>query len=257
MHGDEGSNHMKKILIKKAPTILSIASVIGVGVTAVLSAKSMPQYLSAVHNAEAKKEKELTKKEETKLGIVIFAPAIIAGLSTSACILGANILNRRNQAALMSLYALLDSSYKDYRKKVKDIYGDDADKIIVGEVAKDKYKKCDIQITDADKQLFYDDYSQRYFESTVEYVQGAEYHFNRNFALRGEATVNEFYDFLGIDRIPGGDDIGWVYDGGYENDGGCVWVDFEHQKIELEDGLECYMIWYDFEPGLISKYYDD
>lgn len=253
----KGGNRMKKTLIKKTPTILSIASIIGVGVTAVLSAKSMPKYLSAVCTAEEKKKKELTKKEETKIGIVIFAPAIIVGLSTSACILGANMLNKRNQAALMSLYALLDSSYKDYRKKVKDVYGDDVDKIIVGEVAKDKYKKCDIQINDEEKRLFYDNYSQRYFESTVEYVQGAEYHFNRNFALRGEAAVNEFYDFLGLDHIPGGDDIGWVYDGGYENDGGCVWIDFEHQKIDLEDGLECYIIWYGFEPGVLSKYYDD
>lgn len=248
---------MKKTLTKSAPVILSVASVIGVCVTAVLSAKLMPKYLGEVGTAEAKKGRELTKKEEVKIGIVIFAPAMVAALSTSACILGINVLNRKNQASLMSLYALLDTSYKDYRKKVTDVYGEDADKTVVSEIAKDRYTKCNVKITDENKQLFYDDYSQRYFESTIEYVQGAEYHFNRNFALRGDGRINEFYDFLGIDHIPGGDDVGWVLDPGYDNDGGCAWIDFTHQKVELEDGLECYIIWYDFPPGIISTYYED
>lgn len=245
---------MKKTLMKSAPVILSVASVIGVGITAVLSARLMPEYQRRVVTAEAEKERELTGKEEVKIGIVTFAPAIIAGVSTGVCILGIDILNRKKQASLMSLYALLDTSYKDYKNKVKELYGENADKAVVSEIAKDRYRKCDFEITDENKQLFYDDYSQRYFESTVEYVQGAEYHFNRNFALRGSNTVNELYDFLGIDHIPGGDDVGWTYDPAYDNGGGCMWVDFGHQKVELEDGLECYIIFYEFPPGSISEY---
>lgn len=50
--------------------------------------------------------------------------------------------------------------------------------------------------------LFYDGYSQRYFESKISQVLQAEYHLNRNFAIGADVTLNDFYLFLGIDRIP-------------------------------------------------------
>ena len=63
----------------------------------------------------------------------------------------------------MSAYALLDSSYKEYKKKTDELYGEDAGKQIRGEIAKDKYVGDDVSLDDG-KELYYDFYSGRYFE---------------------------------------------------------------------------------------------
>lgn len=44
-----------------------------------------------------------------------YIPTAAFGLSTIACIMGANALNSRKQAALTSAYALINQSYKEYK----------------------------------------------------------------------------------------------------------------------------------------------
>lgn len=52
-----------------------------------------------------------------KSGLYIkkYSPAVAIGASTIACIMGANALNRRQQVALTSAYALDQNSYKEYK----------------------------------------------------------------------------------------------------------------------------------------------
>ncbi|MCG5029675.1 DUF6353 family protein, partial [[Ruminococcus] torques] len=57
------------------------------------------------------------------------------GVSTIACIFGANALNQKKQASLMSAYVMLNESYKQYRKSAKTVYGEDADDKIHAEMA--------------------------------------------------------------------------------------------------------------------------
>ena len=63
--------------------------------------------------------------EIVKVAWKCYIPATVVGLSTVACILGANYLSERKQASLMSAYALLEQAYKEYRQKVQTTYGDD------------------------------------------------------------------------------------------------------------------------------------
>ena len=72
----------------------------------------------------------------------------------------------------------------------------------------------------------------------------AEYHLNRNWALGREICVNDLYDFLGIDKIPGGEALGWFYEDGIS------WIDFNHHKTVLNDGLEVYVIDIEYPPRL-------
>ena len=89
-----------------------------------------------------------------------------------------------------------------------------------------------------DMRLFYDAFSRRYFESTIAQVLEAEYHLNRNLSLGGDVCINDFYNFLGIEPIDGGDYLSWFYF--YED--GISWIDFNHRKTVLEDGLEVYVV---------------
>lgn len=56
-----------------------------------------------------------TKTEAIAAAWKCYIPAVAIGASTIACIMGANALNRRQQAALTSAYALVQSSYKEYK----------------------------------------------------------------------------------------------------------------------------------------------
>lgn len=85
-----------------------------------------------------------------------------------------------------------------------------------------------------DSLLFFDELSNRYFWSSIEEVREAEYHFNRNLALRGYAELNELYDFLGLEPTAFGATVGWSLEAGVEFYG-YSWVDFYHECHESDD----------------------
>jgi hypothetical protein len=195
-------------LKKNGSTILTCVGVVGVVATGVAAVQATPKAMRLLEQAKEQKCEELTKLETVKAAGPVYIPTVIIGASTIACVIGANVLNKRQQAAIMSAYALLDSSYKEYKKKVSDMYGEEANEYVRKELAKDHYKDENIE-WDTDTELFYDEFSGRYFESTAKDVIQAEYNLNRQMATCSGAYLNEFYDFLGIDTIPAGNELGW------------------------------------------------
>lgn len=225
---------------RNSSTILTAAGGVGVVATAVLSVKATPKALYLLEKAEEEKGEKLTKTEVFTTAAPAYIPAALVGVSTIACIVGANVLNKRDQAALMSAYALLDSSFKDYKQKVAELYGEDANNHIKSELAKDVYDENEYEVED-NKLLFYDEYSKSYFNATMEDVLKAEYLLNRNLSFHGYACLNEFYDLLGLPQQSYGDILGWsAYD---VCEWQCyAWIEFNHRKVEMEDGMECYIL---------------
>ena len=238
----------KLYLKNNSASILSGMGAIGVVATAVMAVKATPKALILLDEAKEEKKDELTKFETIRVAGPVYIPSVLMGASTIACILGANVLNKQKQAALTSAYMLLENSYKDYRTKVKELYGEEADKKIRKELMNEDYI-IEYSEPDEEKQLFYEPISQRYFESTVEEVQRAEYQLNRKFILQDYANLNDFYKLLGLKETDEGEILGWSTYAGYEKYG-YSWVDFTHERIELEDGMECIAIDYPFEPSL-------
>lgn len=235
-----------KIFFKRnGSTILTCIGAVGVVVTGVAAAKATPKAMMLLEEAKEEKGEELTTVQKVIVAGPAYIPAIAIGVSTIACIFGANILNKRQQAALMSAYAVLDSSYKQYRAKVNELLGEEVDKEIKGEIAKDGIDK-EKRPSDG-KQLFFDFFSMQYFESTLADVFYAEHEFNKLFADRGYVSLNELYKMLGIGLVEYGEEFGWSYEAGgafY----GYSWIDFKHEMIMLDDGLECCVISTPFEP---------
>ena len=234
---------------RNASTILTCAGGVGVVTTTVLAVKATPKAMRMIEKGEEEKGEPLTKLEKVKVAGPAYIPTVIVGASTIACIFGANILNKRKQAALMSAYAMIDSSFKEYKKKLKELYGEEAHEEIVNAIAVEKAKDVGITAESmcantcltndeacGEPVLFYDEWSHRYFESTIEQVITAEYHLNRNFVLRGFTVLNELYEFLGLETTDYGSEVGWTV----EDE--LYWVDFHHRKVVMDDGLECYII---------------
>jgi hypothetical protein len=241
--------NVKLFLKRHASTVLTVTGGVGVVATAVTAVKATPKALESLEEAKEKRGDELTRLEKIKIAGPKYIPTVLIGTGTIACIFGANILNRQHQAALISAYTLVDRSFKEYKEKLKELYGEETHNNVVDALMVEKAKNVGItassmftltSLTDeepcGDPVLFYEEFSGRYFESTIEQVIAAEYHFNRNFVLHGYAILNELYEFLGLEETEYGSEVGWTVE-----DELC-WVDFNHRKVILDDGLVVYII---------------
>lgn len=249
----------ERFLKKSSPTILTCIGAVGVVATAVMAAKATPKAVQLVRdNSRINHDGDpnaYTKKEAVMACWKCYIPTAVVGGSTIACIFGANALNRRQQAALASAYGLVSRAYQDYKRKVKENFGEAAHRDIMRQIAAEHSNNLspyvpgiagttslEFEGANEEDRLFYDAFSERYFHATISQVLQAEYHLNRNFTLRGGAALNEFYELLGIEKIHGGDDIGWWVDPECE----FYWIDFNHSRAMIDDGLsgevECYII---------------
>lgn len=228
----------KGFLKQQSPTILTCIGAVGVVGTSVLTAKATVKATKLLEKAEDEKGEFLTKKEKIKIAGPSYIPAALLGASTISCMFGADFLNKRKQAALVGAYTVLDRSYKEYKEKITELYGEETDAKIKDSIAKDKYESVKYKIkkpieeqNNADVLLFFDEYSNRYFWRTMDDVKNAQYHLNRNFVLRGYADLNEFYSFLGLEPTAYGAEVGWSMEAGgafY----GYTWVDFYIDRHE-------------------------
>lgn len=243
-------NKLQLGLRKASPTILTCLGAIGVVGTAVLSVQATPKAMVLI---KAKKDEvktdKLTPQELIEATWKCYIPPVLVGASTIACIIGIGVLDKRNQAALSSAYAMVNESYKQYRQAAKKVYGADADDKICAEMAKDAmmadggwgYQIYNMDMdTESERVLCYDMFSKRHFNTTMAAVINAQYHINRNLQLHGYCTLNEYYEFLGINGIELGNEMGWNLQEIYES--GEMWLDFDNRKTVLEDNLECVII---------------
>lgn len=240
-------NKSQMFLKRNSSTILTCVGAVGVVATAVTAVKATPKAIKLLDDAKNEKGEELTKLEMVKIAGPVYAPSVVLGASTIACMFGANILSRRGQAALMSAYALVDSGYKDYRKKVDDLFGEEAGAQVRAGLAKDKYEKEPPHQLEDGKRLYYDFYSGRYFEATPAAVKTAEYEFNRKLMLDDIVYLNEWYCLLDMEPLDHGLDFGWSTPANSDMYW-QTWVDFHHEKVVMDDGLECIIISFMQEP---------
>jgi hypothetical protein len=256
--------NVKMTLRRNSPKILTLLATIGTASTAFATARATPKALLLIQEAEAQKGEDLTALEKVKVATTPYIPVILLDSATVMCIFGAQMLNRRAQSSMASAYALLDQSFKDYRRKLKEIYGDEADKKVIEALAVEKSKtvyieasylsgSCDLSLEENSSKpvLWYDEYSKRFFTASLEQVLMAEYHLNRNYILRGEAVINELYEFLGLEPTDWGAEAGWA-----PMDEGMFWIEFNHIPAKLDDGSVFYIIEMPFEPTLnYDEYY--
>lgn len=234
-------------LKRNSPTIVSYIGAIGVVASIITAVQATPKALSLIENEKEHinerleqsgwqtRVDKLTVVETAKVAWRCYIPTAIIGLSTITCIFGANALNRNQQAALASAYILLDNSYKEYKNKVSSLLGEDTNIHIQKSIVEDRYADTDISVSD-ENQLFYEYNYGEFFERTKAQVLNAEYNFNQKFISNGYATLNDLYEFLGLYKTQEGEVIGWSVQEGYSL------VDFEHELLELEDGMECTII---------------
>lgn len=233
-------NKTQMFLKRHSSTILTVFGAAGVVGTTILAVRATPKALKLLEEARTDKGEDLTIIETIKVAWKPYIPTAFVGLSTIACLFGANYLNTKSQASLMSAYALLDRTYKEYKEQVEDTYGKDISNKLEHEIVKAKYDEG-LGFAD-DALLFFDYQSMQFFESTMQAVLHAENEFLEMFNARGYACLNEYYDILGIPRVNYGYQLGWFCMLENNDPYNCRELTFDYEEITVGDGRPCWVI---------------
>lgn len=251
-------------LKKHSPEILVVAGIAGTVVSAVLACKATTKVaeildetkgtLDTIHEGMetgAINGQEYTTEDGKKDTVVVYAqtgmklaklyaPAIILGtLSITSILASNNILCKRN-VALGAAYAAIDKSFKEYRGRVIERFGEQVDtelkygikakkfeEIEVDpETGKEKKVKKTVMVADPNLQsdyAVYFDSKSRNYETNPDYnrmfLKAQQAFANDKLQTRGHLFLNEVLDDLDLPRTPAGQIVGWTKDGpdGYVN----------------------------------------
>lgn len=203
----------RKFVADNSPMILTGMAVAGVITTTYLAVKNTPRAYMDIQHAESERTDPLTNVEKVRLTYHYYIPAAVTGSLTIGAIIMAHSVNARRQAAFISAYTLVETKYRDYQQKVAEHIGDKKEQAVRDDLAQDYANanagSAQLIVNNEDTQQFLDMMSGRKFTSTVDKVRKAE---NRlNFQLNNEpyASLNDFYDALGVPHISMGEELGW------------------------------------------------
>ena len=231
---------MKRFVHNNKNLLLTTIAAIGVVGTAFVSAKNTVKYIKL-------REQYNTTKSEAF--IKSYMSTIITVSITISAILVNHHLNVKQQKAILSAYLALDNSFKQYKAKFIEKYGEEKEKELRESIIEDEIKKYKKQNPHSNEVItFYCEFSERYFESTMEKVLSAQTDINKIFVTRGYATVNDFFNLLGLEPEEAGDYYEWsTWSEDYS------WIDFINTKCTINDDLDYVSIRAPFAPILTEE----
>ena len=238
-----------------SPEILVVAGVIGTVVSAVMACKATTKVndileqhkedVEKIHTVakDAKYVDEYTESDMKKDLTIVYAqtalkfaklygPAVLlGGLSITGILTSNNILRKRN-IAIATAYAALDKSFKGYRERLTERYGETVDRelkygikaqkieeTVVDENGKTKKTKTIVPVVENEKNSVY----ARFFDETnpnweknpdynLMFLRAQENYANQRLRADGYLFLNDVYESLGIPKCSIGQVVGWIYD---------------------------------------------
>lgn len=202
--------HRNELLV--ATGIVSFFVAIGTSINAT------PKAMQAKEEAEMAVGRELTKKEHFKILAKNYAPTVIAAAAGTACIVaGTKGLDKKAMVFEAAAIAA-DKAIDEYKHEIVTRLGTEkAGEIISSVEEKTNYtaqKQPDAigYAPGNGRFLVKDAYTGRYFYSDAQKIQDDINSFNDelNASQDRALTLNELYDYMGIDHCEVGEDHGWI-----------------------------------------------
>ena len=232
-------NKIKMFAQKHSTLMLSIIASGGVVTTTILAVKATPKAIKILKEVEEQKGSELTTLEKIKYGWEPYLYCGISGISTIICIMSIQYLNSKKQASLISAYTLLENAYNEYQNNIKRICSEDVDLLARQEIVKSKYD--DSEYYDEESELFFDYQGMRFFTSSFDSVVHAEKQFLESLFSRGNACLNEWYDYLGLPPVDYGYQLGWS-DIETCDPYNVKELEFRYEQTTVGDNVKCWII---------------
>ena len=247
-------NNTKNGVQKHSPEILAGVGVVGVVTSTVMACKatmklndileesketrdkireveSNPRYEEQYSHEDAKKDLVINYTQTAMKVAKLYAPAVILGSASLGCLLASNDILRKRNAALSAAYMTVDKSFKEYRQRVVDRFGEEVEKEIRYNIKAEEVTSTvvaedgsETTVTETVKTMdpnLYSDYAKFFDEASPYWQKDPEYNFmflksqqqyaNDLLKARGRLFLNEVYEMLGIDKTKAGQIVGWVY----------------------------------------------
>ena len=277
-------------LKKHSPEILATVGTVGVVASAVMACKATtkiseilddtndqlntireatntPELADQYSAEDAKKDTTIVYMQTGVKFVKLYGPAVAVGVVSLGCLLGSNhILHKRN-IALAAAYTAVDKSFKAYRGRVVERFGEEMDRELrynikakeVQEIVTDENgNETTVTSTIEVPEINHDnsEYARCFDETCIGWTRDPEYNMmfvtqiqnwaNDRLQSKGYLYLNEVYEMLGFQRTKAGQVVGWLYNGDGDN-----YVDFgifnikDKQKRRFVNGYEK-SIWLDF-----------
>lgn len=243
-------------LKKHSPEILAAAGLVGTVTSAVMACKATTKLsgildkakedIETIHEAEQYPETlaeaytpEDAKKDlaivyvQTGVKIVkLYGPAMALGALSLSGMLASNHILRKRNIALAAAYKAVDTSFKKYRGRVIERFGEELDKelrfnvkakeieeTVVDEKGEEKTVKKTVMVADPN---CYSDYARCFMQGSTGWDDDPEYRLtflraqqnaaSERLKARGYLFLNEVYEMLDIPPTKAGAQVGWIYD---------------------------------------------
>lgn len=253
---------LQKTAIKQAPALLTIMGISCMVSSTVLAVRATPKALMLKEKAEMEKNGDISAYQEaqtlTPIELVqtcwrCYAPAFIAGTIGAACLIGANSVHLRRNAALAAAYALSESSFKEYKDKALEVVGEKKENDIRNAVAQNDVQKnppveSAVIDTGFGSNLCRDPICGRYFRCDIEKLKSSLAELNLKLVTDGWVSLNDYYDLLNLPECDIGDDLGWSLNENRE----VVKLRLSAQLAENESQTPCMVV--AFQHGPIYNY---
>lgn len=241
-------------LQKHSPEILAAVGTVGVVASAVMACRATTkvstildkskEMVDAIHNATEDQTIDYTKEDATKdLTITyvqtsvklvkLYGPSVALGAISLGCLLTSNNILRKRNIALAAAYATIDKSFKEYRGRVIERFGEAVDRELKYNITKQKIEETvkdpetgeekkvekEVEVTGlngySEYARFFDDGCKGWekdAEMNLMFLRAQQQYANDLLRARKYLFLNDVYDMLGIPRTKAGQIVGWVYD---------------------------------------------
>lgn len=210
----------------------------------IVDVKDNPEYTEVYSPEDAKKDLTINYTQTAVKIAKLYAPAVMLGSASLGCLLASNGILRKRNAALSAAYVTVDKSFKEYRNRVAERFGNEVEKEIRYNIKAEEIEKVvfdeegnETVVKETLKTMdpnLYSDYAKFFDEASPCWQNDPEYNLmflksqqqyaNDLLRAKGRLFLNDVYDMLGIDKTKAGQVVGWVYD--EANPSGDNFVDF-------------------------------
>lgn len=243
---------VQTVVSKNSPALLTGIGIAGMITTTVLAVRATPKALKLIEQKKEELElapdEKLTVAETVKTTWKCYVPAVVTGATASACLIGANSVNTKRNAALAAAYNLSTSALAEYKDKVVETIGEKKEREIREKVAESKLEQnpvnpSTIVMTNKGTTRFMDSITKRRFVSDIETINQIVNRLNRRM-INGDdyISLNEFYYEIGLEGCDVGDDLGWNVTRGL-----IELPDPPHAMVDT-DGVPCVVLEYQVAP---------
>ena len=204
-------------LQKNMPNILGGAGIVCFLASIGLAAVNSPKAQRALEQERQKQKKHtLSWQERLRATWRLYLPVGLTAAAGAGCTIASLRESHKRTMALPAACALSESALRTYKDQVVQAIGEKKEKAVKDAAAAQKQEQVPVQeaqiaVIDQGGTLCFDVVSGRYFKTTRDRLLAAQNNLNERMLNGMEmfASLNEFYDEIGLAHIGVGDDLGW------------------------------------------------